>query len=115
MTRSSPPPKLKLLKNSFYSSALPPDEAAQLTAIPAAGLEHEIVLLRVLIHRTLLLAGDLHDLDEATRLLEALGSTAGRLAKLVQINKNLSTLPSNLADEISVAIQQANAELRHKA
>lgn len=101
-------------KNSFYSPLFHPSEASDLTDNPLTSLEHEITLLRVMIRRTMQLADGIDDLREATRVLDALGAAAGRLSTLLRTQKSLTESHSQLADEISIAIQQLNAELRKK-
>lgn len=110
--RGAPKGNLNALKHGFYSrlfreseNELPNDQAS---------LEHEITLLRVMIRRTMLLADGIDDLKEATRALDALGAAASRLASLLRAQKILADNRSGVADEISIAIQQVNAELRSK-
>jgi hypothetical protein len=105
---------LNALKHGFYSRLFQTNETIDLDVDETSSLEHEITLLRVMIRRTMDLADGIDDLREATRVLDALGAAAGRLANLLRAQKSLSERHSPLADEISVAIQQVNAELRHK-
>ncbi len=109
----APKGNLNALKHGFYSPLFLSSETHDLPA-EAASLEHEITLLRVMIRRTMQLADGIDDLKEATRLLDALGAAAARLANLLRVQKSLAENRSQLAEEISVAIQQANAELRKK-
>ena len=67
-----------------------------------------------MIRRTMELADGIDDLREAIRVLDALGAAAGRLSTLLRAQKSLNEGQSRMADEISVAIQQVNAELRSK-
>jgi hypothetical protein len=111
--RGAPKGNLNALKHGFYSRLFRNNEVDELPE-EAASLEHEITLLRVMIRRTMQLADGIDDLKEATRVLDALGAAAGRLANLLRLQKSLNEAHSQLADEISVAIQQVNAELRSK-
>ena len=89
-------------------------ESSDLEDDQLADLENEITLLRVMIRRTMELADGIDDLREATRVLDALGAAAGRLANLLRTQKSLSAPHTGVADEISIAIQQVNQELRNK-
>ncbi len=109
----SPRSNLNAPKHGYYSRQFRNQEVRDLPD-DAASLEHEIALLRVMIRRTMQLADGVQDLQEATRLLYALGAAAGRLANLLRAQKSLADDRSLVADEISTAIQQVNAELRSK-
>jgi hypothetical protein len=113
-TRGAPKGNLNALKHGFYSRLFHTGESSELTDGQTTSLEHEITLLRVMIRRTMELADGIDDLREATRVLDALGAAAGRLANLLRAQKSLADSHSHLADEISIAIQQVNAELRRK-
>jgi hypothetical protein len=112
--RGAPKGNLNALKHGFYSRLFRSDEAADLVDDTSASLEHEITLLRVMIRRTMELADGIDDLREATRVLDALGAAAGRLSNLLRTQKSLNQGHSLWADEISIAIQQVNSELRKK-
>lgn len=111
--RGAPKGNLNALKHGYYSRLFRGNEEHELPE-EADNLEHEITLLRVMIRRTMLLADGIDDLREATRVLDALGAAAGRLAGLLRVQKSLGEERSKVADEISVAIQQVNSELRSK-
>jgi hypothetical protein len=113
-TRGAPKGNLNALKNGFYSRLFRQSECGDLSVDQSASLEHEITLLRVMIRRTMELADGIDDLREATRVLDALGAAAGRLASLLRIQKNLNERRSSVADEISIAIREVNKELRSK-
>ena len=113
-SRGAPKGNLNALKHGFYSRLFHAGEATDLSNDFPASLEHEITLLRVMIRRTMELADGIDDLREAIRVLEALGAAAGRLSTLLRAQKSLNEGQSRMADEISVAIQQVNAELRSK-
>jgi hypothetical protein len=112
--RGAPRGNLNALKHGFYSRLFHACEANDLNGDDSSSLQHEITLLRVMIRRTMELADGIDDLKEATRALDALGAAAGRLANLLRAEKTLNTSRSQLADEISIAIQQVNQELRSK-
>jgi len=112
--RGAPKGNLNALKHGFYSRLFHSSEAGDLANDQSTDLEHEIKLLRVMIRRTMELADGIDDLREATRVLDALGAAAARLSALLRAQKALNAGNSPLADEISVAIQQVNAELRSK-
>ena len=112
--RGAPKGNLNALKHGFYSRLFRIDEKAELLDGDYSSLEHEITLLRVMIRRTMLMADGIDDLKEATRVLDALGAAAGRLANLLRAQKILNTSKTQVADEISIAIQQVNQELRRK-
>jgi len=112
--RGAPKGNLNALKNGFYSRLFHTSEASDLANDHPASLEHEITLLRVMIRRTMELADGIDDLREATRVLDALGAAAGRLSTLLRTQKSLTESQSRMADEISIAIQQVNSELRNK-
>ena len=104
---------LNALKHGYYSRLFRYHETEDL-ADEAGNLESEITLLRVMIHRTMQLAEGIDDLKEATRVLDALGAAAARLANLLRAQNTLRQTRSGVADEISLAIQQVNQELRSK-
>ena len=112
--RGAPRGNLNALKNGFYSRLFHESETGDLGKDTPASLENEITLLRVMIRRTMELADGIEDLREATRVLDALGAAASRLANLLREQKNLNEGKSQLVDEISIAIQQVNQELRRK-
>ena len=109
----APKGNLNALKHGFYSRLFHPSETEGLRD-DFAGMEQEITLLRVMIRRTMQLADGIDDLKEATRVLDALGAAATRLANLVRAQKRLNDDRPHLADEISIAIQEVNQELRSK-
>jgi hypothetical protein len=113
-TRGAPKGNLNALKNGFYSRLFHASETSDLDDDETTNLEHEITLLRVMMRRTMELADGIDDLNQATRVLDALGAAAGRLANLLRAQKSLTATHSQVADEISNAIQQVNAELRSK-
>jgi hypothetical protein len=112
--RGAPKGNLNALKHGYYSRLFRATESTDLEYDSSGNLENEITLLRVMIRRTMQLANGIDDLREATRVLDALGAAAGRLACLLRIQKSLNTPHPGAADEISIAIQQVNQELRHK-
>ncbi len=112
--RGAPKGNLNALKNGFYSRLYRSAENNDLAENQASDLGHEIKLLRVMIRRTMELADGIDDLREATRVLDALGVAASRLSSLLKTQKSLNKNTSPMADEISIAIQQVNAELRSK-
>lgn len=113
-SRGAPKGNLNALKHGFYSRLFHINERADLRNDPPTSLDNEITLLRVMIRRTMQLADGIDDLREAMRVLDALGAAANRLSNLLRAQKSLSHGGSPLAEEISVAIQQVNAELRNK-
>ena len=113
-TRRLPTSNLNALKNGIYSPLIHAGETIDFNGDETSSLQHEITLLRVMIRRTMQLADGIHDLHEAIRLLDSLGAAMGRLSTLLRAQKSLSEGHSQLTDEISIAIQHANAELRHK-
>jgi hypothetical protein len=112
--RGAPRGNLNALKHGFYSRLFRADETSHLADGGSNSLEPEITLLRVMIRRTMQLADGIDDLKEATRVLDALGAAAGRLANLLRTQKSLKPSRTQVADEISIAIQQVNQELRRK-
>src|SRR4030066_372644 len=112
--RRAPKGNLHALKSGFYSRLFHATETGELTDDPPTSLQNEITLLRVMIRRTMQLAEGIDDLREATRVLDALGAAASRLANLLKVHKSLNEGQSQLADEISIAIQRVNTELRRK-
>ncbi len=113
-SRGAPKGNLNALKHGYYSRLFHSMESTDLENAPSGNLENEIALLRVMIRRTMELADGIDDLREATRVLSALGAAAGRLAILLRAQKSLSTPNPGVADEISIAIQQVNQELRNR-
>jgi hypothetical protein len=112
--RGAPKGNLNALKHGFYSRLFKPAETVDLPDDFSSSLEHEITLLRVMIRRTKQLADGIDNLREATHVLDALGAAASRLSSLLRAQKSLNLGQPGLADEISLAIQQVNAELRNK-
>jgi hypothetical protein len=112
--RGAPKGNLNALKNGFYSRLFHGSETSDLNDDQTNNLEHEITLLRVMMWRTMELADGIDDLRQATRVLDALGAAAGRLANLLRAQKRLTETHSQVADDISIAIQQVNTELRNK-
>jgi uncharacterized protein YjcR len=112
--RGAPKGNLNALKHGFYSRLFRGSESSELEHDQLVNLENEITLLRVMIRRTMELAEGIDDLKEATRVLDALGAAANRLASLLRAQKSLNAPRMGVADEISVAIQQVNQELRNK-
>ncbi len=115
MTNKPGAPKgnLNALKHGYYSRLFHGNETNDLSE-NSASLEHEITLLRVMIRRTMQLADGIDDIKEATRVLDALGAAASRLANLLRAQKSLKDHHSPMTEEISIAIQEVNQELRSK-
>jgi hypothetical protein len=112
--RGAPKGNLNALKHGFYSRLFRDAESSEADDDQLVNLENEITLLRVMIRRTMELAEGIEDLKEATHVLDALGAAATRLANLLRAQKSLNAPHTEVADEISVAIQQVNQELRNK-
>ncbi len=112
--RGAPKGNLNALKHGFYSRLFHANETVDLDSDLGTSLENEITLLRVMIRRTMQLAEGIDDLQEATRALGALGAAANRLASLLRAQKSLKDQDNQLADDLSIAIQQVNQELRSK-
>lgn len=112
--RGAPKGNLNALKHGFYSRLFHASEAGDLSPDQLTSLENEIKLVRVMIRRTMELADGINDLGEATRVLDALGAASTRLSKLLRVHKDLNLSDSPLLDELSIAIQEVNAELRSK-
>ena len=112
--RRLPKGNLNASKNGIYSPLFQTSETIDLNEDEISSLEHEITLLRVMIRRTMQLAVGIHDLRKAIRMLDSLGAAMGRLSTLLRVQKSLNEGRSQMADEISVAIQQLNADLRNK-
>jgi hypothetical protein len=111
--RGAPKGNLNALKHGFYSRLFRSSENNELPQ-DLADLDHEITLLRVLIRRTMQMADGIDDIKDATRLLDSLGAAASRLAALLRVQKILANDHSGFAEELSIAIQKVNAELRRK-
>ncbi len=111
--RGAPKGNLNALKHGYYSRLFRCRETDELPNEPGS-LESEITLLRVMIRRTTELAVGIDDLKEATRVLDALGAAAARLANLLRAQHKLHENRPGVEDEISIAIQQVNKELRSK-
>jgi uncharacterized protein YjcR len=109
----APKGNLNALKHGYYSRLFRINETNELPN-DSASLEHEITLLRVMIRRTMQLADGIDDIKDATRALDALGAAASRLANLLRAQNSLKDRRPPLADEISIAIQEVNQELRSK-
>ncbi|MGE5123325.1 MAG: hypothetical protein ACM3H7_02320 [Acidobacteriaceae bacterium] len=112
--RGAPKGNLNALKHGFYSRLFHASESSELATDQLTSLENEIKLLRIMIRRTMELADGIDDLREATRVLDALGAASTRLSALLRIHKNLNKSESPFLDELSIAIQEVNAELRSK-
>lgn len=112
--RGAPKGNLNALKHGFYSRLFHASETDDLSPDRLTSLENEIKLLRVMIRRTMELADGIDDLREATRVLDALGSASARLSALLRVHNALNKTDSSLLDELSIAIQEVNAELRSK-
>ncbi len=111
--RGAPHGNLNALKHGFYSRLLRQTDAASLPA-ESTGLEQEIILLRLMIRRTMLLAHGTGDLKDAVRVLDSLGAASTRLASLLKAQASLQSSRSHTAMQISQAIQQATQEIRRK-
>ena len=90
--RGAPKGNLNALKHGYYSRLFHEQKAVTWMMTSLANLENEITLLRVMIRRTMELADGIDDLREATRVLDALGAAAGRLANLLRAQKILNSL-----------------------
>jgi hypothetical protein len=111
---SAPKGNLNALKNGYYSRLFHKGEAVDFNDDESDSLEHEITLLRVMIRRTMELAEGVDDLQDATRVLDALGAASTRLASLLRVQKIVSDNKSSAAEALSTAIQRINEELRRK-
>jgi methyl-accepting chemotaxis protein len=112
--RGAPKGNLNHLKHGFYSRLIRSIEAGDLPDSFTTNLENEITLLRVMIRRTMELAEGVDDLQDATRVLDALGAASTRLASLLRVQKIVSDNKSSAAEALSTAIQRINEELRRK-
>jgi len=102
--RGAQPGNLNAMRHGYYSRYMSDLEMTDLDSV-AAGLESEIAMLRVQTRRFLSLlqsATDL-DVDQATRALSALGASAQRIARLIQINR----VVAGQDDEVTAAQREA--------
>lgn len=106
-------PEANAVQHGFYARQFRQAELADLEAIAADDLGQEIAMLRVVIRRTLALADELTEAEEAVKILNALSAASTRLASLM---RSQLTLNQGRADEtiqaLSAAIAEVTQELR---
>jgi hypothetical protein len=111
--RGAQPGNRNAIKHGFYAVKFKTVEISDLETAAQVGLEDEIGLLRVVIRRTLEMAGDVEELDEMIDVLGALGVAATRLAGLLRTQHLISgTKDSGLSATISQALADVVKELR---
>lgn len=114
--RGAQPGNMNALKHGFYAALFRPAELSDLETMLETGLAGEAAMLRVMTRRVLALAGGVEDLDEAVRVLRALGVACARLAALLKAEKELAGEgEAHARAAISQALTEVVDELRGKA
>jgi hypothetical protein len=112
----SPPARARLSAQTpphgFYSRRFDPQELRDLEAARSAGLSDEAAMLRVAIRRVFELASQADlSLQDWARTLDKLGAAAGRLARLLQAQKDLGEengVSAALSEAMSDVIEELN-------
>jgi hypothetical protein len=107
------PGNLNAFKHGFYSRQFQHPEEQDLDAMMASGLVDEIAMLRVVTRRVLAMADGVEDLNQAMKLLGAMGMAATRLAAILRTQKILTgDADSAIKATISQALTEVMQELK---
>jgi uncharacterized protein YjcR len=105
------------LKHGFYSRYFSPLEVEELQVSSIDGLNHEVVLLRVMIRRLVALLsdrGDEGDVDHAVAYLNCMSSACGRLANLLKAQRLLVDKTSDLSLAFNQALEDVLLEMQSR-
>jgi hypothetical protein len=87
------------LKHGFYASHFQPDPDEWKRAERAQGLDEEIKMLRLLMHKTFCLAGQVDDPAAQARISAAIGMAGSRIGRLLLINEGLKKSQKQIEQE----------------
>jgi hypothetical protein len=96
----------------FYSGGFEPIELRDLDSALRTGLADEIAMLRVSMRRVFELTSDPRNPGRAEKALGTLGLAATRLAKLLQVEREMTGSNSSAYEAINEAISQVLDEMR---
>ena len=94
-------------QSGLYNDRFRAFELKVLSLVDSSSLEDEIKLLRLYMHRVLVLAGSIDDLSLAIKVLNSLGSTSQRIMNLY---KAQLLLIQSKDDQVSRALAQVLEE-----
>jgi hypothetical protein len=107
--RGAQPGNINALKHGRYASLVPPKDNRSLPDILSSSLEEEIRILRSATRRVFELADQAGDIDQAIKVLGALGLASIRTSRLLQSQKELGDGDQALA-VIAAAIRDFRKE-----
>lgn len=107
--RGAQPGNINALKHGRYASLVPPKDNRSLPDILSSNLEEEITMLRSATRKVFELADQAGDIDQAIKVLGALGLASIRTSRLLQSQKELGDGDQAL-EVISAAIHDVLVE-----
>ena len=87
--RGAQPGNLNAFKHGFYSKLFEPLSREDIENLLSMNLEEEIVMLRNATQNTFILANQVDDIDQAIKVLGALGQASIRTSRLLKSQKEL--------------------------
>ena len=107
--RGAQPGNINALKHGRYASLVPPKDTRSLPDILSSNLEEEITMLRTAARKVFELADLAGDIDQAIKVLGALGLASIRTSRLLRSQKELGDGDQAL-EVISAAIHDVLVE-----
>jgi len=107
--RGGQPGNINALKHGRYVRPVPPEDSQGSTYILTMSLDEEIGMLRIATRRVFELADQARDIDQAIKVLGALGLASIRISRLLKSQKELGDGDQALAI-ISAAINDLLVE-----
>jgi hypothetical protein len=110
--RGGQPGNTNALKHGFYSRFFRRGEVTDLEAYEIDGLNDEIAMLRVWTRRIMAIGDGVESLDEAIRVLGALGSASLHLSHLLRSQKSLGGTTDEFEQKFLKALDKVQREFK---
>lgn len=107
--RGAQPGNLNAFKHGFYSKLFEPLDREDIENLLSMDLDEEIVMLRNATQQTFSLANQVDDIDQAIRVLGALGLASIRTSRLLKSQKEIGN-GDNVLSAVSNAINEVLKE-----
>lgn len=107
--RGAQPGNLNAFKHGFYSKLFEPLDREDIENLLSMDLDEEIVMLRNATQQTFSLANQVDDIDQAIRVLGALGLASIRTSRLLKSQKEIGN-GDNALSAVSNAINEVLKE-----
>ncbi len=112
-TPGAPQGNINALKHGLYSSSLKKWKRSELKALMSNGLQDQIIMMRALTKQLMDLSQGVTTIEEAASILGTFGMASIRLARMLEVQKNLGGEETDVVlQAISAALAQVQEEMK---